>query len=165
MDQRGRECGAAHAEAAEAVWQTTFVNVVDELGNLIRGQVTARITLEAWWTNMQQGWVWDLDDLTVNQIGHPYQGSNFQYGTRKRSELLRIISHHGLSERQWGTVREDYSHGGDAWDCFSHEPSRSRAYQWGEDGLGGISDDKQRLCFAVALWNGRDPISWSACSG
>jgi hypothetical protein len=63
-----------------------------------------------------------------------------------------------LSERQWGTVREDYSHDGNAWNYFSHDQSRSRAYRWGEDGLGGISDDKQRLCFAVALWNGRDPI-------
>jgi hypothetical protein len=63
-----------------------------------------------------------------------------------------------LSERQWGTVREDYSTDGNAWDYFSHDQSRSRAYRWGEDGLGGISDDKQRLCFALALWNGRDPI-------
>jgi len=63
-----------------------------------------------------------------------------------------------LSERQWGTVREDYSENGNAWDYFTHEQARSRAYHWGEDGLGGISDDKQRLCFALALWNGRDPI-------
>ena len=63
-----------------------------------------------------------------------------------------------LSERQWGTVREDYSQDGNAWDYFSHDQSRSRAYRWGEDGLAGISDDKQQLCFAVALWNGRDPI-------
>ena len=63
-----------------------------------------------------------------------------------------------LSERQWGTVREDYSDDGNAWAHFSHEQSRSRAYRWGEDGLGGISDDKQRLCFALTLWNGRDPI-------
>src|SRR3954453_2751897 len=63
-----------------------------------------------------------------------------------------------LSERQWGTVREDYSADGNAWDYFSHDQSRSRAYRWGEDGLGGISDDKQQLCFAVALWNGQDPI-------
>jgi hypothetical protein len=63
-----------------------------------------------------------------------------------------------LSERQWGTVREDYSNDGNAWSYFSHDQSRSRAYRWGEDGLGGISDDKQRLCFAVALWNERDPI-------
>lgn len=63
-----------------------------------------------------------------------------------------------LSERQWGTVREDYSPGGDAWSYFPHDHARSRAYRWGEDGLGGICDDKQRLCLAVALWNGRDPI-------
>jgi len=63
-----------------------------------------------------------------------------------------------LSERQWGTVREDYSEGGNAWDYFSHDQARSRAYRWGEDGLAGISDDQQQLCFALALWNGRDPI-------
>jgi hypothetical protein len=63
-----------------------------------------------------------------------------------------------LSERQWGTVREDYSQDGNAWNYFSHDQSRSRAYHWGEDGLAGISDDKQQLCFAIALWNGRDPI-------
>jgi hypothetical protein len=63
-----------------------------------------------------------------------------------------------LSERQWGTVREDYSEGGDAWNYFTHDQSRSRAYRWGEDGLAGISDDKQLLCFALALWNGQDPI-------
>ncbi len=63
-----------------------------------------------------------------------------------------------LSERQWGTVREDYSEDGDAWSYFSHDQSRSRAYHWGEDGIAGISDEKQRLCFALALWNGRDPI-------
>jgi mannosylglycerate hydrolase MGH1-like protein len=63
-----------------------------------------------------------------------------------------------LSERQWGTVREDYSDNGDAWSYFSHDQARSRAYHWGEDGLAGVCDDKQRLCFAVALWNGQDPI-------
>jgi hypothetical protein len=63
-----------------------------------------------------------------------------------------------LSERQWGTVREDYSADGNAWDYFSHDQARSRAYRWGEDGLGGLSDDQQRLCFALALWNERDPI-------
>src|SRR5215470_5932950 len=63
-----------------------------------------------------------------------------------------------LSERQWGTVREDYSDDGNAWDYFTHDQSRSRAYRWGEDGLAGISDDQQQLCFAIALWNGRDPI-------
>ena len=63
-----------------------------------------------------------------------------------------------LSERQWGTVREDYSEDGNAWAYFSHDQARSRAYHWGEDGLAGISDDQQRLCFALALWNGKDPI-------
>ena len=63
-----------------------------------------------------------------------------------------------LSERQWGTVREDYSHNGDAWNFFTHDQARSRAYRWGEDGLAGISDDKQRLCFSLGLWNGKDPI-------
>ncbi|SAK88316.1 Mannosyl oligosaccharide glucosidase [Caballeronia arationis] len=63
-----------------------------------------------------------------------------------------------LSERQWGTVREDYSDSGDAWNYFNHDQARSRAYRWGEDGLAGISDDQQILCFALSLWNGNDPI-------
>ena len=63
-----------------------------------------------------------------------------------------------LSERQWGTVREDYSDSEDAWSYLSHDQARSRAYRWGEDGIAGISDDKQRLCLALALWNERDPI-------
>jgi hypothetical protein len=63
-----------------------------------------------------------------------------------------------LSERQWGTVREDCSANGDAWNYFTHDQARSRAYRWGEDGLAGICDDEQVLCFALALWNGRDPI-------
>src|SRR6201987_3104053 len=63
-----------------------------------------------------------------------------------------------LSERQWGTVREDYSSDGNAWDYFTHDMARSRAYHWGEDGLAGISDDNQLLYFSVALWNGKDPI-------
>lgn len=63
-----------------------------------------------------------------------------------------------LSERQWGTVREDYSEHGNAWDYFPHDHARSRVYRWGEDGIAGISDNMQRICFAVALWNGKDPI-------
>src|SRR6266404_5804536 len=63
-----------------------------------------------------------------------------------------------LSERQWGTVREDYSPHGNAWEYLPHDHARSRAYRWGEDGLAGISDDQQRLCLSLALWNGRDPI-------
>ena len=63
-----------------------------------------------------------------------------------------------LSERQWGTVREDYSSNGDAWNYFTHDQSRSRAFRWGEDGIAGFSDDHQFLCFSLALWNGKDPI-------
>lgn len=63
-----------------------------------------------------------------------------------------------VSERQWGTVREDYSRDGTAWDYFPHEQARSRIYRWGEDGIAGISDSRQRLCFAIALWNGNNPI-------
>jgi len=63
-----------------------------------------------------------------------------------------------LSERSWGTVREDYSEDGNAWDFLPHDHARSKAYRWGEDGIAGISDRYQYLCFALALWNGKDPI-------
>ena len=63
-----------------------------------------------------------------------------------------------LSERAWGTVREDYSEGGDAWQYFPHDHARSRAYRWNEDGLAGISDRHQLICFALSLWNGKDAI-------
>jgi hypothetical protein len=63
-----------------------------------------------------------------------------------------------LSERQWGTVREDYGDGADTWNYFSHDQARSRAYRWGEDGLAGVSDDQQYLCFALALWSGADGL-------
>src|ERR1700730_8942905 len=63
-----------------------------------------------------------------------------------------------LSERQWGTVREDYSTSGDAWHYFPYNQAHCRAYRWGEDGLAGISDFFQNLCFAVAVWNGKDPL-------
>src|SRR3981189_3382850 len=82
----------------------------------------------------------------------------------RRLEEARIRKKHWkrwgpyLSERQWGTVREDYSPGGTAWNYFPHDHARSRAFRWGEDGIGGISDFKQRLCLAFAFWNGRDPI-------
>jgi len=69
-----------------------------------------------------------------------------------------------LTNRQWGTVREDYSQNGDAWNYFPHDHARSRVYRWGEDGLGGISDINQQLCFALALWNGKDPILKNARS-
>jgi Glycosyl hydrolase family 63 C-terminal domain len=87
----------------------------------------------------------------------------------KTAEALRLEESHAqnipwkkwgpyLSDRQWGTVREDYSPHGSAWDFFPHDHARSRAYRWGEDGIAGISDDRQLLCFAIALWNGEDPI-------
>src|SRR6478672_6362985 len=63
-----------------------------------------------------------------------------------------------VSERQWGTVREDYSPHGSVWDYLSHDQARSRAYRWGEDGIAGLSDDSQRLCLGLAMWNTRDPI-------
>ncbi len=76
---------------------------------------------------------------------------------RERSALWKKWGPY-VSERQWGTVREDYSEWGDAWNYFPHDHARSRTYLWGEDGIAGISDDKQQLCFALALWNGKDPI-------
>jgi hypothetical protein len=63
-----------------------------------------------------------------------------------------------LSERQWGTVREDYSADGNAWNYITHDMARSKAYRWGEEGIAGLSDDKQLLCLSLALWNGKDPI-------
>src|SRR5476651_1766142 len=63
-----------------------------------------------------------------------------------------------VSERQWGTVREDYSPGGTAWDYFPHDHARSRAYRWGEDGIAGIADEQCRLYLSLAMWNGKDPI-------
>ena len=77
-------------------------------------------------------------------------------GLRQASEWYRWGPY--LSERQWGTVREDYSPDGDAWNYLPHDHARSRAYRWGEDGLAGFCDVEQRLCLALALWNGRDPI-------
>src|SRR5438445_993358 len=90
--------------------------------------------------------------------------ARIQSAEDKRLEESRLRKVHWkrwgpyLSERQWGTVREDYSADGSAWEYFPHDHARSRAYRWGEDGIAGISDDAQRLCFSVALWNGKDPI-------
>ena len=84
------------------------------------------------------------------------EGKRLEEDSQKKAHWKRWGPY--LSERQWGTVREDYSPYGTAWDYFSHEQSRSRAYRWGEDGIGGISDNHQRLCFALALWNGKDQI-------
>jgi hypothetical protein len=76
--EEGRAClGCPRRSVGKALFQTTMVNVFYEVANLVRGQVTARITPKSWWANMEQGWVWDLDDFTVNQIGHPYQGNNY----------------------------------------------------------------------------------------
>src|SRR5215831_3692438 len=77
-----------------------------------------------------------------------------------RAERLRLdeARDREVPWRKWGPVREDYSDNGDAWSYFSHDQARSRAYHWGEDGIAGFSDDKQRLCLALALWNGKDPI-------
>src|ERR1700734_1199850 len=79
---------------------------------------------------------------------------------KKHREIIAAWKRFGpyLSERQWGTVREDYSADGDAWGYFTHDQARSRAYRWGEDGLLGLCDRQGRLCFALALWNGADPI-------
>ena len=70
-----------------------------------------------------------------------------------------------MSERQWGTVREDYSDSGNAWDYFTHDQARSRAYRWGEDGLAGICDERQRLCFALSMWNGKDRLCVTPSKG
>ncbi len=78
-------------------------------------------------------------------------------GQRSGKENWRLWGPY-LAERSWGTVREDYSSSGTAWEYFDHDQARSRAYRWDEDGLGGICDEKQRICFALSLWNGRDPI-------
>ena len=77
-------------------------------------------------------------------------------GLRQAGEWYRWGPY--VSERQWGTVREDYSADGEAWDYLPHDHARSRAYRWGEDGLAGFCDVEQRLCLGLALWNGNDPI-------
>src|SRR6516164_5895303 len=109
------------------------------------------------------------DELTGESIGYPEAVNVEREQTALIAEKWRLEQDRlgqqpwrkwgpYLSERQWGTVREDYSPHGDAWDYFPHDHARSRAYRWGEDGLAGFSDDAQRLCLALALWNGRDPI-------
>ena len=94
--------------------------------------------------------------MTMTTMGRTEEDRRLEAAWRNEEPWLRWGPY--LSERQWGTVREDYSASGDAWDFFPHDHARSRAYRWGEDGLAGISDDRQLLCFALALWNGRDPI-------
>ena len=92
----------------------------------------------------------------MSTLANPAEGERLRQAHEKLSPWKKWGPY--LSERQWGTVREDYSADGSAWDYFPHDHARSRAYHWGEDGLAGISDDKQKLCFAIALWNGADPI-------
>ena len=98
----------------------------------------------------------------MDTIKRPAKGS--RTAEERRLEETRTRAAHWrrwgpyLAERQWGTVREDYSPHGTAWDSFPHDHARSRAYRWGEDGIAGISDNHGRLCFAIALWNGHDPV-------
>ena len=93
--------------------------------------------------------------MTMHQTSNA-ESLRLEEGSRRRKNWQRWGPY--LAERQWGTVREDYSENGEAWGYFSHDQARSRAYRWGEDGLLGICDRECRLCFALALWNGRDPI-------
>src|ERR1700758_333524 len=86
----------------------------------------------------------------------PQAGENAELARREQAAWRRWGP--SRSERAWGTVREDYSADGDAWSYFPHDHARSRAYRWSEDGLAGICDEPQVLCFALAFWNGRDPI-------
>jgi hypothetical protein len=94
--------------------------------------------------------------LSMNDANQPIEQQRLEAADRGEAPW-RLWGPY-LSERQWGTVREDYSPGGDAWDYLPHDHARSRAYRWGEDGLAGISDDRGRLCLALAMWNGRDPF-------
>src|SRR3989440_6459868 len=104
----------------------------------------------------------NLDDVTVFYISRGV--NNMAEAERHRLQEVREDKQPWyrwgpyLSERQWGTVREDYSPNGEAWAFLTHDQARSHTYRWGEDGLMGISDDQQQLCFALALWNGADPI-------
>jgi hypothetical protein len=96
--EQGRACdGCPWRRPGHAFIQTTSVNVFYGLGNLARGQVTARVTLKSWWANMKNGWVWDLDDFGVNQFGHPYQGNNY-FTSRKRIWCNRPIPRRSLGD-------------------------------------------------------------------
>src|SRR5882762_3883378 len=98
-------------------------------------------------------------------IGRSRRVEDIAMNSERERMLANVLGRDGwkhwgpyLSERQWGTVREDYSADGTAWEYFPHDHARSRAYRWGEDGIGGICDRHQIMCFALAFWNGRDPI-------
>ncbi|HEY9649844.1 MAG TPA: hypothetical protein V6C95_04220, partial [Coleofasciculaceae cyanobacterium] len=92
----------------------------------------------------------------MTNIQNTAEGKRLAEDREKKKYWKRWGSY--VSDRQWGTVREDYSDSGTAWDYFSHDQARSRAYRWGEDGIAGISDNHQNVCFAIALWNEKDPI-------
>ena len=92
----------------------------------------------------------------MSEIKNTAEGKRLQADRNKTQYWKRWGSY--LSDRQWGTVREDYSDNGAAWDYFSDDQARSRAYRWGEDGIAGISDNHQNVCLAIALWNEKDPI-------
>ena len=104
-----RACpGCPRRSVRRALWQTTVINGLYELANLARGQVTAEITPETWWENMQQGWVWDLDDFTVNQIGHPYQGSNyFTAGRANGLSFYESAAVAAFGSSTWEVLRRD----------------------------------------------------------
>ena len=121
-----RACeGCPRRSVGRALLQTTLINVVYEAANLIRGQVTARITPKTWWDNMKQGWVWDLDDFEVNQIGHPYQGSNYRVRARQRTEFLRVGGADSLRQRHLGVLRRDQQTVGERF--HQHDARRDRA--------------------------------------
>ena len=122
-----RACeGCPPRSVGRALFQTTMINVVYEAANLIRGQVTAKITPKTWWANMEHGWVWDLDDFAVNQIGHPYQGNNyFTVGPRQWPELLRVGGADRLRQRHLGVFRRDQPAVGER--LHQHDARRHRA--------------------------------------
>src|SRR5439155_18711002 len=99
-------------------------------------------------------------DLSMTEVKQVHENDAEQIRIDEAARRIRNWRRWGpyLAERQWGTVREDYSPDGECWDYLPHDHARSRAYRWGEDGLLGICDRECRLCFALALWNGRDPI-------
>ena len=94
--------------------------------------------------------------IITSDMDRAYEALRLEEDARRKKNWKRWGPY--LSERAWGTVREDYSAYGTAWDYFPHDHARSKAYRWNEDGLGGICDRQQFICFALALWNGRDPI-------
>src|SRR5262245_25045823 len=136
-----RACdGCPPRSVGKSIWQATFVNIIYESANLIRGQATARITPKTWWANMEQGWVWDLDDFAVNQIGHPYQGSNYFNAARAN----------GLSFYESAAVT---AFGSATWEYFG-ETNHASLNDFINTTLGGIALGEM---FHRAAWLVRDP--------